>query len=110
MTWPRYAIFQSEAQLALIISYSSYKSVNLWLKLVLVFYFKSLHRQEIDVKTGWGVNFSFGQDGGGWGGGGGGGVKKFFMIWGGDFKNSAPLKNILPPPPPCSIHNDDNVS
>ena len=37
-------------------------------KLGLVFYFKSLHRPEIDVKTGWGVNFSFGQDGGGWGG------------------------------------------
>ena len=68
MTWPRYAISQSEAQLALIISYNSYKSVNLWLKLVLVFYFKSLHRQEIDAKTGWGVNSSFGQGGGGGGG------------------------------------------
>ena len=95
MTWPRYAISQSEAQLALIISYNSYKPVNLWVKLGLVFYFKSLHRPEINVKTGWGVNFSFGQDGGG-GGGGGGVVKKFCMMWGEDFKNSAPLKNILP--------------
>ena len=89
-------------------TYNSYKPVNLWVKLGLVFYFKSLHRPEIDVKTGWGVNFSFGQDGGGWGGGGG--VKKLFMMWGEDFKNSTPLKNILPSPPPCSIHNDDNVS
>ena len=73
MTWSRYAISQSEAQLALIISYNSYKSVNLWLKLVLVFYSKSLHRQEIDAKTGWGVNFSCWSRGGGGGGGGGGG-------------------------------------
>ena len=61
------------------ISYNSYKSVNFYLKLVLVFYFKSLHRQEIDAKTGWGVNFSFGQ--GGAGGGGGGGNN--FCWWGG---------------------------
>ena len=77
MTWPRYAISQSEAQLALIISYNSYKPVNLWVKLGLVFYFKSLLLPEIDVKTGWGVNFSFGQDGGG--GGGGRGLSKNFV-------------------------------
>ena len=95
MTWPRYAISQWEAQLALIISYNSYKSVNFYLKLVLVFYFKSLHRQEIDAKTGWGVNFSFGQ-----GGGGGGGQIILYDV-GEDFKNSSPLKNILPPPIPA---------
>ena len=83
MTWPRYAISQSEAQLALITSYNSYKPVNLWVKLGLVFYFKSLHRPEINVKTGWGVNFSFGQD---WGGGGGGrGCQKILYDVGGGF-------------------------
>ena len=56
--------------------------MNLWVKLGLVFYFKSLHRPEINVKTGWGVNFSFGQDGGG---GGGRGCQKILYDVGGGF-------------------------
>ena len=57
-------------------------------KLGLVFYFKSVHRPEIDVKTGWGVNFSFGQDGGG---GGGGELSKNSVCCGGRILKILPL-------------------